>query len=310
MENTLDPIFIYKKQIDRILTTFLEDKVQPLSHVNQWAEDSLKRLIPFVTGGKSVRGCLLAYTASLYGKQADDAILAAAAALELIHSGLLIHDDITDKDALRRNNPSMHTQYTYLFDKHPDESQHLGESMAIHVGDMCYMMAFELISRAGIQNDAAARIMTELQYVLVAQMQDAAAGFSHSPITKDDILSTYRYKTARYTFSLPCMIGALLAGEHDTSDLEALGEDIGLLYQIRDDELNAAGDSGKTGKSTGSDMRNQKRTLQSTLPPARYTEISTATEASARARIQSLRISPAGKQTLSALLDFCIQRDR
>ena len=96
-------------------------------------------------------------------------------------------------------------------------------------------------------------------------MQDVAASQTVKRLSEDDILSVYRYKTARYTFSLPLVAGAKLARASDTdlAVLDSLGEDIGIMFQIRDDELNLLGDPQITGKSKGSDVREHKQTLLS-----------------------------------------------
>ena len=82
-------------------------------------------------------------------------------------------------------------------------------------------------------------------------------------MSPDDILRMYKYKTGRYSFSLPLLAGALIAGAHRDlrEKLEAFGENLGLLFQIRDDELGLFGDEKELGKPVGSDVREGKKTI-------------------------------------------------
>ena len=88
----------------------------------------------------------------------------------------------------------------------------------------------------------------EFAAVTIAQQFDIASSYLSHQSTKDEIISLYRTKTARYTFSLPLMMGALLANVDDKTlkTLEAFGEAAGILFQIRDDELSIIGDPKKT----------------------------------------------------------------
>lgn len=79
----------------------------------------------------------------------------------------------------------------------------------------------------------------------------------------DDVLRVYRYKTGRYTFSVPLSLGALLAGADEgvRGALEEVGELLGVVFQIRDDELGLFGSEEEIGKPAGSDVREGKRTV-------------------------------------------------
>ena len=256
---TMDFLFSFKNRVDARLEKFLRRKKQGLSNINHWGSDVIETLLPFVTAGKTIRGSLVVYSYLLFNKTIPDYVLDAAAALELIHSGFLVHDDIMDKDTLRRGMKAIHVQY--------------GEAIGICVGDLLFFLGYELLTPNGI-----ALASREFANVAVAQMQDVSGG--------GDTLATYTYKTARYTFSLPMMAGAILAGaDKNTTDLlEKLGEAMGLLFQIRDDELDQS--ESKLGENKLNFAR-QANTI-----------------------IRKLRIAQTHKKELAALVDFCQNRTK
>jgi len=105
----------------------------------------------------------------------------------------------------------------------------------------------------------------ELCWVGVAQMQDVRNGGGGNDSDPDpaQILRVYRYKTGRYTFSLPLVIGAMLAaaGPAYVEALDQAGENLGVLFQLKDDELGIFGDAAQSGKRADSDVRENKKTL-------------------------------------------------
>ena len=252
----------HKKTVDDTLTSYLTRK--KMESINELQSDLIKRLIPFVTSGKSIRGCLVVFGHSLFSKTEMSTIFDAAASLELIHSGLLIHDDIMDRDELRRGKQAMYTQYTEVGNlSGATDSRHFGISMGINAADFCFFTGFELLGN--VSNDILGIVSRELTNVVAAQMQDVYASQIARPFSEEDILTVYRYKTARYTFSLPLTIGARLAAAPDdvVQMLDRIGENIGIIFQLRDDELNLMGNAQKTGKPQGSDIREHKQTLLS-----------------------------------------------
>jgi geranylgeranyl diphosphate synthase type I len=242
-----------------------------LARVNAWGPDAARRLLAFASEGKMVRGGLLALSAEMHGSALGRPIFAAAAAMELLHSSLLVHDDIMDNDRLRRGAPTLFAQYERLARRTgrtgPAAAESFGRSMGICAGDVGYFLAWDILSRLAVPPRRRAALLSlvarELAYVGIAQMQDVAFGAFPRMPQHDDVLDLYRYKTARYTFSLPLAAGAILAGAGQPAvrRLVALGTYLGVIFQIRDDDIGIFGSRRLTGKPVGSDIREGKKTL-------------------------------------------------
>ncbi len=261
-------INIYSRRIRTFLESFLAEKANANSAANKWGSDVIGRIKNFSVNGKMIRGSLVLFTEDMYGKKNDTESVKLAAAIELFHSGLLIHDDIIDRDELRRGKPSLHHQYGKAgADEHMAQPGHFGISMGICAGDIVFFIGFDLLSELNISNDFKDKILhlfgREFTAVGLGQMQDIYFGASDFMPGEDEIHKLYLYKTARYTFSLPFMLGGLLAGISDSElkYLERLGEYIGLIFQIKDDELGIFGEKAESGKRPGSDIEGEKKTL-------------------------------------------------
>jgi len=241
-----------------------------------WSADIIERLRDFATAGKLLRGSLICYSyAACSGletgrppKQLPDAVLNTAAAIELVHAGLLIHDDIIDQDGLRRGRPSIHKQYGDLAAARglPDAAR-LGEGLALCAGDMVLFLGFELLATAKSETAGSLALsqlfVRELTTVCAGQMQDIYLGALPTPPPKRDIYAVMRAKTATYSLALPLEAGAILAGRPAATRrrLHDVGMAAGTLFQIRDDELGSLGRAGDIGKPVGSDIREGKKTL-------------------------------------------------
>lgn len=302
MTDPLAAILQHKKEVDRYLTGYLSAKKNTLGQVNKFGQDVIDRLIPFTTSGKTTRGSLTVYIYSLFKSTKTPDIYKAASALELYHSGFLIHDDVMDRDALRRGKPSIWEQYRVA-----SGDTHTGISQAINTGDLCFFMAQELLTDIRLY----AIISRELQPVIVAQMQDMMSG-KNTAMSKDEVMSLYRYKTARYTFSLSMSVGAILAGttQENIAILDRLGESMGLLFQIRDDELSVEGDSAITGKPAGSDQRNEKQTLATLLKSDELNDLKVSLLEHCDDEIDGLPVEATQKKELTALVRFCLTRNK
>ena len=258
-----------RERIAAFVSEVLRAETERLCRAGAWGSDVTDRLLEYTLPGKMIRGALVHLGYSLVSGREPDPVLSVAAAMELTQSFLLIHDDIMDRDDQRRGKPAVHRQYAdvawtrgYL-----GNTEHFGHAMGICAGDIAMFLATDLLSRAEVAPAIVQRLVScfarEIALVGVAQMSDVANAVRIDEVPSEDIITLYRYKTGRYTFSLPLMLGAMAAGAGDgfCDDLGLLGEEIGVIFQIKDDEIGLFGDSTATGKPVGSDISENKKTI-------------------------------------------------
>ncbi len=213
-------------------------------------------------GGKRIRVGMLVYGYGCF-KQINDEIIRAAMVMELIQSYLLIHDDIMDKDNIRRGKDSMHVMYERKYNV--NDKKHFGMSMAICVGDLASALANEVILDSNFENkDEVVNVMSRiLEKVCEGQMLDIVYGSKNADeVSEEDVMLINRMKTATYTVEGPLHLGALLAGVNDErlDFLLNYGVVLGKAFQVRND-INDIFLSDKIGKDIGSDLKEGKRTL-------------------------------------------------
>lgn len=263
-----DVLSTYKRKIEVCLDSFLQKKSQNLSLVNRWGPDAIRKAVKFLKKGKMIRGGLILMTCEFSGRKSVPEAVKAAAAMELFHSAFLVHDDIMDNDTIRRGLKSIHYQYEQsgLHEKFPD-SPGYGRAMGICAGDILIFMAYELLASMKISPRIKSRLTAlfsrELAAVGPAQMQDVYLSKFHGSVKWKDVYKLYTYKTARYTFSLPLLAGSVLM-DRDAADMAGLsrfGEYLGVLFQIKDDEIGQFGTRQEIGKPVGSDIKEGKKTL-------------------------------------------------
>lgn len=108
----MDKIFRkYKDEINKFFTSYFKRKNQELKNINQWSGDVLNKFESLVSKGKMLRGSLVCLAYSKGKIRVPAEVIKAAATLEMLHLALLIHDDIIDKDDIRRGLPTLHVQY-------------------------------------------------------------------------------------------------------------------------------------------------------------------------------------------------------
>lgn len=256
-------ILAYGPLLRTEIQSFITQKESEASPSNSWQADFLGRLLPFATAGKLLRGSLVWFSYQTFaGRPPDQPTIKAAMALELVHSALLIHDDVMDNDDFRRGKPSLHYQYRTLGKQtglaDPDR---FGANMAICGADMCLFMALGLLAETP---QPVNKLFTDrLTEVCDGQMQDIYSQARPDTPSKSAIYSLMKAKTASYTLSLPLSAGAALAEQLTTTinKLQRIGDVAGMIFQIRDDELGVMGNTAKTGKPVGADIREGKKTL-------------------------------------------------
>lgn len=251
--------------LEPFILDYLKSKKGADAHL-EYLDDAIEKLEDFVTQGKMLRGILILASIEMFGKKIGDQELCVAAALELTHSALLIHDDIMDNDVTRRGNPTIFSQYIAEAKKVSDPKAY-GISQGINVGDISLFYAYELLSESSKNIDLNQKLVKfftdELVKVGAAQMQDVAFGYSSENPNIESILNVYIYKSGRYTFSLPLVMGAILTEQSDSTitKLDQFGEKLGTIFQIKDDELGLFGEEEEIGKPVGSDIRENKKTI-------------------------------------------------
>ncbi len=252
-----------------------------------------------LAGGKRIRPVLALATADAIGREAAS-VLPLAAAIELIHTYSLIHDDLPamDDDDLRRGRPTCHRVF--------------GEDVAILAGDGLYAEAFRLLltEQRGEPQDllaAAAELAgaTGVQGMVGGQYVDVAGS---SPTGPDGLRRLHELKTGRLiAASIECVL--LLSGAHkrDTISLfRTFASELGVLFQIVDDILDVTGSQETLGKRQGSDQRLGKRTYVTEfgLDGAR----SLAQKSHQRARAALAGAAPTGALDLEQITDFIATR--
>lgn len=222
-----------------------------------WSEEVVEKLVEMASRGKMVRGSLLIDAYWALGGEED--IVDYAAAIELVHTGLLIHDDIIDRDEVRRGEEALHI--SYRSEKFSDRE---ARNLALCSGDVAYFLAFQLISESEIQSSEALSVFSStFSRVGLGEMSDIELSGRESEL--DQVVQMYRDKTASYTFALPLRLAAVLAEGEDRTDLKNLGLELGVLYQIKDDHLDLFSGSEDTGKPEVSDLVEGKTTLHTEL---------------------------------------------
>ena len=222
-----------------------------------WSEEVIEKLVEMASRGKMVRGSLLIDAYQVMGGEKD--IKNYAAAIELVHTGLLIHDDIIDRDEVRRGINALHV--SYRSEKFSDRE---ARNLALCSGDVAYFLAFQLISESEVRSSKALSVFSStFSRVGLGEMSDIELSGRESEL--DQVVQMYRDKTASYTFALPLRLAAVLAEEEDRDDLKDLGLELGVLYQIKDDHLDLFSGAGDTGKPKLSDLIEGKTTLHTEL---------------------------------------------
>ena len=223
-------------------------------------------------GGKRLRAllALVGYWSKGWRQGDEKVITGIMAAIELLQSYLLIHDDIMDKDMLRRGGPTVHV----WFSKKCRESswrdcEHYGVSQAITAGDLLEASAVGLLASAclntNVLKDLVLTYARGLRKVAYGQYLDVL--FSQLPLSsvhEDDIMLVYKLKTSSYTVELPLHLGAIASGKYNDAllrELSAYAIPAGIAFQIRDDIIGLYGDPSITGKPSGSDVKSKKKTI-------------------------------------------------
>ena len=285
-----------RKRVDEALEMLLLGD----SHATEDVPPRLLQALRYsvLDGGKRLRPILVLASAEAVGGDSQVA-MPAACAIELIHTFSLIHDDLPcmDDDDLRRGKPTSHKVF--------------GEAIALLAGDALFALAFEMLMT--LRTDHARIRACTLEIAQASGLHGMVGGqvadmeLSRKQATLDDVRAVHRRKTGAL-IQASTTIGGIIGGGGD-QQIEALrqyGEAIGMAFQIQDDILDVIGDTHKTGKSGGSDERNEKATYPRLVGPERAKEM--ATEAVERG-IAALASFDSSADHLRRIAKFIIERE-
>ena len=251
-------------RVDARMDELLAAEVARWSAVDPDLADPLEGLRQLVVaGGKRLRPAFCHWGHVAGGGDPDDPrVVDVGAALELLHTFALVHDDVMDNSIRRRGRTTVHVRFAerHAVDAWRGEGRRFGEGVAILVGDLAFVYADILL---GDVPPAAARVFDELRLeVNVGQYLDLL-NTVRGGTDRDRARRISQYKSGKYTVERPLHLGAALAGRFD--DLAGVfteyGMRVGEAFQLRDDLLGAFGDADVTGKPVGEDIREGKPTL-------------------------------------------------
>ncbi|MEU9003890.1 polyprenyl synthetase family protein [Streptomyces sp. NPDC059982] len=193
--------------------------------------------------GKGIRGGLVLAAAQSMGAAPQQA-LSAAAGVELVHNFSLLHDDLMDRDRMRRNRPAVWSVF--------------GDAQAVLTGDALLVVAMEALA----EDPAVMRELCDSLLALVAGQGADLAFEQRTDVGLDECLRMAAGKTAAL-LSGACALGGIVANAtpQQTSALRRFGHHLGLAFQLIDDLLGIWGRSSVSGKPVGADLRRRKKSL-------------------------------------------------
>jgi geranylgeranyl pyrophosphate synthase len=227
-------------------------------------------LLDALDGGKRVRPRLLAEVHDGLGGRRGHAVLGMAAALELLHTAFVIHDDLIDNDDLRRGRPSVPGRFrTAAEGLHATArgQQAYAIAGALLTGDLALSAAFRAVATLDLPAKPRLRLMELVTEAVTTsatgELADVRLSLGAASTTHEDALDLAYRKTAAYSFVLPMQAGAVLAdaGDATIARVGRAGRDLGIAFQLYDDLAGMFADTDATGKDPLADLREGKPTL-------------------------------------------------
>ena len=247
MSDFMEELRLRTERVNEDLSTFLPEEEGPQRTILNACNYSVEN------GGKRLRPIFMECAYELFGGREREKLLPLMAAIEMIHSSSLVHDDLPcmDNDELRRGKPSTWAKF--------------GVDMGTLCGDALMIYAFETALKSKLEPDIlsrAVRLLAEKSgiYGMIGG-QTVDVELTGSIPDPDTLRFIYEKKTAAL-IEAALMMGALASGadEKGVSLMEEAGRDIGMAFQIRDDILDVTSTAEKLGKSVHADDRNAKVT--------------------------------------------------
>ncbi len=256
----------YKSKINDTIRSFYEQKIKTMR--NEFLHCYYSELMDyFLAGGKRIRPLLCIATYNAFTEEQDDEILVPCVGTEFLHNASLIHDDIIDRDLLRRGKPSFHYRYQQYYDRYQVKKipkEEFGNSIGIIGGDTAFFIGMEpyLDNQFGMNLNLKALRLYEQAFIEIANGVLIETDMVHQ---KETTIDEYIEMTALKTGALiekSILIGATYAEAEEQYKklLSVYGINLGIIFQIKDDILGTFGEEEKTGKPSDSDIKEGKKT--------------------------------------------------
>jgi geranylgeranyl diphosphate synthase type I len=263
-----------RERVQHELDVVLAHQRSLLAEVDPACLPLVEAVADLAAGGKRLRAAFCYWGWRAAGADDDDLVVRVGAALELFQAAALLHDDLIDGSDTRRGRPSAHRRFAALHREQGWEGdpEGFGAAGAVLAGDLCLAWSTELLAQASAclpESRRAAgravfeRMSTQLmggQFLDVVVQARPADGAEEQ---LEQARQVIRWKTVHYTVEHPLHLGIRLAGGPDalTETASRYAAAVGEAFQLRDDVLGVFGDPRVTGKPSGDDLREGKRTV-------------------------------------------------
>ncbi|HWC35745.1 MAG TPA: polyprenyl synthetase family protein [Mycobacteriales bacterium] len=258
-----------RDRVDSALRDFMLDATRHLRDLGDELVPVAEIASEFVlSGGKRLRPSFCYWGGIAAGAEDSEALIHAAASLELLQACALVHDDVIDHSDTRRGRPAVHERFTSLHRRSgwSGDAGDFGTAAAILLGDLLLAWSDAMLAASGLHDGALRRarsvsapMRTEVmagQYLDIVEQAQGAT-------TVERALRVARLKSAKYTVERPLHLGAAIAngGADVFAAFTDYGIPLGEAFQLRDDLLGVFGDPVTTGKPAGDDLREGKQTV-------------------------------------------------
>ncbi|MGW2331102.1 polyprenyl synthetase family protein [Streptomyces sp. NPDC001700] len=256
----------YKDRVDEVLRGFVAQEADEFAAIDPSLSAVAEALEAAVAGGKRLRAAFCYWGWRSVGQPDSDALVRAAASMELVHAAAVVHDDLIDDSPLRHGRPTVHIALRDAVGHRPDDDT-AARSLAMLVGDLLMALAGQLFATSGLPAAYTVRarpLWTVMARELIAGecLEILRTGAGPDGADTEASLKVIRYKAAKYTVEHPLLIGGALAGAGARlrEGYSAYGLPLGEAFQLRDDLLGLFGDPERTGKVNADDVRGQRPT--------------------------------------------------
>jgi geranylgeranyl diphosphate synthase type I len=258
-----------RDRVEAALREFMSAATAPLQEIDDELEPVASALAEFVLdGGKRLRPAFCYWAARAAGLPDSEALVRAAASLELLQASALVHDDVIDHSDTRRGQPAVHRRFAEIHRARgwSGSAEEFGAGAAILIGDLLLAWSETLIATSGLDAPAVERarpISDVMRVELMAGQYLDVIEQARGNTSVEGALRVARFKSAKYTIERPLHLGAVLAAApaNVIAAYSDYGIPLGEAFQLRDDLLGVFGDPAATGKPAGDDLREGKRTV-------------------------------------------------